>query len=408
MNTNNKSIAVIGAGIIGLSVSYYIAKCGYQVTLYDSSEPGSGTSRGHMNVIASYGLPAINQPDIWRNIPSYLFSKKSPVAVQWNYLPKMTSWLLQFLKNCHVQGMEKTASQLSPLLSQALGNYQELLQEIQGQELLTHKGVLYTWIKKSNQPTHHQVRIREQFGIEQQKLSREQIFELEPELSRELQGAWYFPKAHHTINPDKILKKIFQSFLHRQGEFIQKKINSISFQDSKPFLDNRVFDQVVICSGAFSKLLADQLEKISIPLEAERGYHVEYPGMQSLVSRPVSLADSGMYVTPLDYALRGGGTVELGGLHTKLTQARIDYIHSDAKRLLPKLQDYQNPWLGYRPTLPDCLPVIGPSSQHPQIYYAFGHNHLGWTLGPTTGKLIAAMINQKQTPIQELSIRRFQ
>ena len=99
-----------------------------------------------------------------------------------------------------------------------------------------------------------------------------------------------------------------------------------------------------------------------------------------------------MYLTPLHNRLRAVGTVELGGLQSSISQARIDYIARDAKRLLPALQDYQNPWLGFRPTLPDCLQVLGRSPKFKNIFYAFGHNHLGWTLGPTTGKLITNLM----------------
>ena len=389
---NQKKIAVIGAGIIGLSTAYYLQKAGYQVILIDKQEPGLGTSRGHASMIANYGVPGINQPQVWQQLPRYLFSKSSPIAIQWSKIGKLTPWLIQFLKNCNSTSMKKTALHTSYLLKRALPNYQDLLQEIGSQNLLTHRGVLYVWIDPQQQPNSTQINIRSESGVEQIKLSGEEIRELEPNLSNQILGGWHFPKAHHTLDPDLILKKLYQSFLSRGGQFQKEEVTSIKPREDTTQVNNHEYDQLVVCTGAFSKSLVRQIEGRFIPLETERGYHIEFIEKQELLSRPTSLVESGMYLTPLHNRLRAVGTVELGGLHSEISQARINYIAREAKRLLPSLQDYQKPWLGYRPTLPDCLPVLGKSPKFKNIFYAFGHNHLGWTLGPTTGKLITDLI----------------
>ena len=404
---NQKKIAVIGAGIIGLCTAYYLQKAGCRVILIDKQDPGSGTSRGHASMIANYGVPGINQPQVWGQIPRYLFSKFSPIAIQWSKIGKLTPWLIQFLKNCNTTSMRKTALYTSSLLKSALPNYQELLQEIGSQNLLNHGGVLYVWIDPRQQPNPSQINIRSESGVEQIKLSGQEIRELEPNLSKQIQGGWHFPKAHHTLDPDLILKKLYQSYLSQGGQFQKEDVSAIHPSENLIQINNNQFDQVVLCTGAFSKSLVKQIEGHIIPLETERGYHIEFYDKQQLLSHPTSLVESGMYLTPLHNRLRAVGTVELGGLHTKISQARINYIARDAQRLLPSLQDYQNPWLGFRPTLPDCLPVLGKSPKFKNIFYAFGHNHLGWTLGPTTGKLICNLII-KNIPIdQTFHISRF-
>ena len=400
-------IAVIGAGIIGLCSAYYLQKAGCQVILIDKQEPGSGTSRGHASMIANYGVPGINQPQVWGQLPRYLFSKTSPIAIQWSKIGKLTPWLIQFLKNCNSTSMKKTAAHTSSLLKSALPNYQELLKEVGTQNLLTHRGVLYVWIDPHQQPNSSQVNIRSESGVEQIKLSGEEIRELEPNLSSQIQGGWHFPKAHHTLDPDIILGKLHQSFLSRGGQFQKEEVSAIHPKEGSIQINHSDYDQVVVCTGAFSKSLVRQIEGQFIPLETERGYHIEFIEKQQLLSRPTSLVESGMYLTPLRKRLRAVGTVELGGLHSNISQARIDYIARDAKRLLPSLQDYQNPWLGYRPTLPDCLPVLGKSPKFKNIFYAFGHNHLGWTLGPTTGKLITDLICHGREINSVYSINRY-
>ena len=400
-------IAVIGAGIIGLCSAYYLQKAGSQVILIDKQEPGTGTSRGHASMIANYGVPGINQPQVWGQLPRYLFSKSSPIAIQWSKIGKLTPWLIQFLKNCNTTSMKQTALHTSTLLKSALPNYQELLKEVGAQNLLTHRGVLYVWIDPRQQPNTSQVNIRSESGVEQIKLSGQEIRELEPNLSSQIQGGWHFPKAHHTLDPDLILEKLYQSFLSRGGQFQKEEVSAIHPKEGSTQINHIDYDQVVVCTGAFSKSLVKQIEGQSIPLETERGYHIEFIEKQQLLSRPTSLVESGMYLTPLHNRLRAVGTVELGGLHSNISQARIDYIARDAKRLLPSLQDYQNPWLGYRPTLPDCLPVLGRSPKFKNIFYAFGHNHLGWTLGPTTGKLITDLICHGREINSVYSINRY-
>ena len=404
---NHKKIAVIGAGIIGLSTAYYLQKAGSQVILFDKQEPGFGTSRGHASMIANYGVPGINQPQVWQQLPRYLFSKSSPIAIQWSKIGKLTPWLIQFLKNCNSTSMKKTALHTSYLLKRALPNYQDLLQEIGSQNLLTHRGVLYVWIDPQQQPNSTQINIRSESGVEQIKLSGEEIRELEPNLSNQILGGWHFPKAHHTLDPDLILEKLYQSFLSRGGQFQKEEVTSIKPREDTTQVNNYEYDQLVVCTGAFSKFLVKQIEGQFIPLETERGYHIEFIKKNELLSRPTSLVESGMYLTPLHNRLRAVGTVELGGLHNKISQARINYIARDAQRLLPLLQDYQNPWLGFRPTLPDCLPVLGKSPKFKNIFYAFGHNHLGWTLGPTTGKLITDLINNGREINSVYSIDRY-
>ena len=402
-----KNIAVIGAGIVGLSTAYYLQSSLNKVTLYDQYDPGSGTSRGHASVIANYGIPALNQNDVWKNLIKYLFYKNSPLSIKFSYLHKSLPWLIHFLRNCNSISMNFTAEQTANLLKKALPTYQNLLNEIQANDLIVNRGVLYVWIDEKEKPTKNQIKIREKNNIEQFYLSKSEILDLEPYLNPNIKGGWYFPKAHHTLNPDKILSKIFIKFKEKNGQFIKEKISHISFINQKFLINSQTYDEVVICCGAFSNTLVKQLEGKSIPLETERGYHLEFQDMQRFLSRPICLVDSGMYLTPLDNCIRAAGTVELAGNSNEINYSRINYIDRGSKRLISELKNYQKTWLGFRPTLPDCLPIIGKSPNHNNLYYAFGHNHLGWTLGPVTGKMITKLINKEESDNQAYKIDRF-
>ena len=163
-----------------------------------------------------------------------------------------------------------------------------------------------------------------------------------------------------------------------------------------------IFDKLVIACGAFSKKLTDKLHE-KIPLETERGYHVHFKNHENLISRPVVWSDRGFGMTPMDQGLRVVGTVEFGGLKNPLSKSRIKNLILNAKDMLngiPNDQIHEDEWLGFRPTLPDFLPVIGPSKNYENVYYTFGHHHLGWTLGAISGKIISKLIANENTNLQ--------
>ena len=156
------------------------------------------------------------------------------------------------------------------------------------------------------------------------------------------------------------------------------------------------FDKAVIACGAFSKRLTDQVNE-NIPLDTERGYHIHFKGCDHLISRPVVFQNRGFGMTPMEQGLRVVGTVEFGGLKNPVTKSRINNLINNAKYLLDGLPEHEDEWLGFRPTLPDYLPVIGPSKNYNNVFYCFGHHHLGWTLGAISGKIISKMISNEKT-----------
>jgi glycine/D-amino acid oxidase-like deaminating enzyme len=144
-------------------------------------------------------------------------------------------------------------------------------------------------------------------------------------------------------------------------------------------------------------------------LDTERGYHVHFKKMDHLISRPVIFLDRGFGLTPMNQGLRAVGTVELGGLKNPPSKKRIEYLVQSAKELLPQLGSHEDEWLGFRPTLPDFLPILGPSLKNKNIVYAFGHHHLGWTLGAITGKIVSGIIAEEKTnlDLSPYSSKRF-
>ena len=399
---SKSSIGVIGAGIQGICISLCLIKKGFKVTLIDHDDPGKDSaSYGNAGHFSPYASVPINRPDVLADIPSMLLSSTGPLALKWNYALKMAPWFLKFVKNCSRKNMMHTAKYMHQILDLALPAYDELFEKIDISGLVESRGIIYFWTNKDLKSRELEINIRNELGIKQQLLTPHEIHDLEPHIKQIYHGGVLYPNARHTRNPKKILLKLFNSFLKKGGRFERQNVQTISFTpDNKPVvktdLDFYTFNKLVVACGAFSKKLTDQVDE-KIPLDTERGYHVHFKGHDHLLSRPVIFLNRGFGITPMEQGLRAVGTVEFGGLDNPPSKKRIMNLVNSTKYLFPELGKHEDEWLGFRPTLPDFLPVIGPSKNHKNLFYSFGHHHLGWTLGAISGKIIAGMIAKENT-----------
>jgi len=330
-----------------------------------------------------------------------LFSSFGPLSLKWNYVPKLIPWFLNYLKNCNKHSALHTARYMHQILNLSNDAYEEIFQEIDTTGLVEKNGIIYVWTNKSLKSRNLEIKVRNDFGIEQKLLSQKEVLELEPNLNPVFDAGVIYENAMHARDPHGILKKIFKLFLEKGGKFIQTNIKSleqVNINETVIRSENEEykFEKSVIASGAFSKKLTDQLGE-NIPLDTERGYHVHFKNKDNLIKRPVIFLDRGFGMTPMNQGLRAVGTVELGGLKNPPSKKRIEYIVNCAKELLPQLGKHEDEWLGFRPTLPDFLPIMGPSLKNKNIIYAFGHHHLGWTLGAVTGKIISGIVAEEKT-----------
>jgi D-hydroxyproline dehydrogenase len=399
---NHKSrIGIVGAGIQGISNALFLQKKGFDVTIFDKDEVGSpAASYGNAGHFSPYACVLMNRPDILTDVPAMLLSSKGPLALKWNYVPKMIPWFLQFLRNCTTKRMMHTAKNMHQILDLALSAYDELFDDIDLDGLVEKKGILYIWNDQSLKSRELEIKVRNELGVDQQVVSPKEIHDLEPNIKPFYHGGVYYKYGRHARNPKKILLKLFSLFLKNGGKFLKMNVQDINFDDEKPTVKTEtqryIFDKLVIACGAFSKKLTDNLGE-KIPLDTERGYHVHFKDCDHLLSRPVIFQNRGFGITPMEQGLRVVGTVEFGGLKNPLSKPRVKNLINNAKYMLGDLPEHEDEWLGFRPTLPDFLPVIGPSKNYKNIFYCFGHHHLGWTLGPISGKIIAGMIAEENT-----------
>ncbi len=412
-----KSVGIVGSGIQGVCVGLQLIKKGIPVTIFDRHDPLSSdfksASYGNAGHFSPYAVLQFNRTDVLYDVPKMLLSSNGPLALKWNHIPKMFNWFIHYLKNFNEKSMLHTAKYMHQILNLSNDAYEEIFKEIDIKNLVEKKGIIYVWTKNNLKSRELEIKVRNDLGIKQKLLSQKQILDLEPNLKPVFDGGVIYETAMHARDPHGILKEIFKLYLNKGGKFIQENITEIKqteYNQTTIKSESREynFEKSVIASGAFSKNLTDQLGE-DIPLDTERGYHVHFKNMDHLISRPVIFLDRGFGITPMNQGLRAVGTVELGGLKNPPSKKRINYIIKCAKELLPQLCEHEDEWLGFRPTLPDFLPIMGPSLKNKNIIYAFGHHHLGWTLGAVTGKIVSGIVAGEKTnlDLSPYSSKRF-
>ncbi len=400
---NKKRVGIIGAGIQGICNALFLQKKGFEVVIFDKEEPGSLASYGNAGHFSPYASVPLNRPDILTDVPAMLLSSTGPLALKWNYVPVMIPWFLKFIRNCTQKKMMHTAKYMHQILDLSLPAYEELFDEIDTENLVVSNGIMYIWSNKNLSSRELEINIRDELRVKQQLLNPKEIHDLEPNIKPIYDGGVFYSYAKHTNNPRRLLLKLFDLFLEKGGKFNKYQIKDINFDDEKPVLRTEsqrfVFDKIVIACGALSKKLTNDLFE-NIPLDTERGYHIHFKDCEHLISRPVVFSNRGFGMTPMEQGLRVVGTVEFGGLKNGPSKSRIKNLVENAKFMLDGLPKHEDEWLGFRPTLPDFLPVIGPSKNYKNVFYSFGHHHLGWTLGAISGKIISKMISEENTNLE--------
>jgi len=319
-------------------------------------------------------------------------------------LPKLTPWLLRFAWASRPSEVERIGYQLGVLLSHAKDALTPLIEVAKGEDLVASNGTLYLYGSEADfNKAKPDIDLRRRNGIPVTELTKAEISDLEPQLNPVYKRGLFFENAQHLLSPLSLLERMGASVIARGGQMITNKamgITRVSADQLKVELQGSsiLADKVVVAAGAWSKRLAHTLGD-QLPLDTEQGYHLMYNAQQQLLSRPVGWADAGVYLTPMNDGLRAAGTVELAGLNNPVNQRRLKIISGTVNSLLPQLKNYDSQWTGFRPSMPDSKPVIGRSKKDKDVYYAFGHGHIGVTLSGITGKLISEMVDDQPTSI---------
>ncbi|MFH4482129.1 NAD(P)/FAD-dependent oxidoreductase [Vibrio diabolicus] len=402
---NNKpTVAVVGAGVVGLCTALEAQRHGLQVTLLDKGLPGEGASFGNAGYLATELIDPLATKKTLSAAPRMWLDPKGPLALPWKYLPQALPWLARFVRSASSARVEASRQALYQLNQAAVPAWQRCLADIGAEEYLVPSGYLLVWESenKLDEAKTHAAYLA-QWDIESVLLQGAQLREKEPELAETVSHALFFPNACRVKDPYLLSKQLFAVFQARGGCFEQTEVSEILPQENAVGVVTATsqsrFEHVVLCTGAWGKPLLEQTG-ISVPLEAERGYHltIETADMETPpLQHPIGSAERKFVMSPLASGLRVVGITEIGGLRLPEFARRFNVLRHHSRQLLPRLNNPAlkvSEWMGHRPTLADSLPVIDQHPRHSRLLFAFGNQHLGLTQAAISAELVISLLRQ--------------
>ncbi|MES0208746.1 FAD-binding oxidoreductase [Mesorhizobium sp. M0028] len=399
MNDNaTLDVAIIGGGIIGICAAGFLAEAGRNVTIFDRTGICEETSSGNAAALAFSDVLPLAHKGMIRQLPKWLADPLGPLSIPPAYLPKLLPWLVRFWRAGRSDRYEAGLAAQAGMMKLAEAEWMGLLDRSGTRPMLHEDGSLELYESEAEfKASLPGWAARQRFGIGFNHVEGSALAALQPGLSPRFARGTFVP-GWKTVADPKLLGKALWAYAERLGARFEKaRIERIEAGQGDAILTmadgtTRRAKHVVIAAGAWSHLLARHLGD-GIPLETERGYNTTLPKTAFDVKRQLIFSGHGFVITPLETGLRVGGAVELGGLERPPNYARSKALLEKAQKFLPGLDPANGrEWMGFRPSLPDSLSVIGRSQKTPSVVYGFGHGHLGLTQAAATGRLIRELV----------------
>ena len=398
---------VIGAGLVGAACALRLAQGGCQVLLLDAEAPGQGASFGNAGHVATEQVFPLASPEVIRASWRYLFAAESPLRLRIPYLLPLLPWMARFVWAARPAAFARGVAGLLALQQTALKDLGDLMREAGIAQLLHADGYLRAWESEAGEQAARAdaARLRP-YGVETTVVGQDFLRRRAPGLATGVQGAVFYPGTAHVDDPVAVCQGFVEALLRHGGLVRQQRVLSIrQARDDRVTLDlaqgGRLrCRQVLLCAGAWSGPLAASLG-YRVPLDTERGYHITGPWSsprgtgadQAAVHIPVASTERKVILTPMSMGLRMTGTLEFGGLQLPPDPRRYSLLRRQLQALLPSVDSSRaTTWMGFRPSLPDHLPVLGRAPRQNNVFFAFGHQHLGLTLSGVTARLMAELM----------------
>jgi D-amino-acid dehydrogenase len=392
-------VAVIGAGIVGVSTAEWLRRDGHEVTLIDRIEPGdpAQTSYGNAGILASSGIIPVAVPGLVAKAPKMLLDPLGPLHLRWRHLPRLLPWLMPFLRRATMPDVERTASALADLLGGSVDQHRALARGTPAERFIREGPYIHLYRNRAeyeaDEPFHA---VRRAHGLRMEERDRARLLQDDPWLGEHYGFAACWMDNGWITDPGAYVAALFDHFRRHGGSFLRGEAGGLRPLEEGAEVtvagETRRFDRAVLSAGAWSATLARRLGH-DPKLETERGYHLVLRGPNRRPPFPYSLSDGKFIATPMDAGIRAAGQVEFGGFDPRLSEKPFRIFRTRLLQLYPDLEwEGEERWLGHRPSTVDALPFIGPSPKVPAIYFAFGAQHVGLTSGPRTGRLIADLV----------------
>lgn len=388
-----KRAVVIGAGIIGACCAFSLQRAGFEVLLLEKDEPGRAASYGNSGSIGLSSTPPLGVPGMLRDVPRMLLDPNHALVIRWKRLLPSLPWFLKFARTLKPARVEAISRARAALLARSGAAYDDLLATIGRPELIYGSGLIFAYESEGAfKGARYGIELRRRTGIEVQELAGDALRELEPTISGKATHGIFLPNVRTVTNPLHLTQAIMTAFVQAGGRVRREEVKGFERDGDKvsAVLTDRgrhACDLAVISAGAWSRRLVRMLGD-TVPLEAERGYHImiEHPRMVPAI--PVVSGDHNVSITTMDGDLRMTTMAEFAAIDAPADHDRAMRVFKAASGLIRDLEiKVASRWVGSRPSTPDSLPVIGRSPVAGNVLYAFGHGHLGVTFGAVTGNL---------------------
>ncbi len=394
-----KRVAVIGAGIVGVSAALWLQRDGHDVILIDRSEPGEGASYGNGGVLASCSIVPVTAPGLIKKAPKMLFDPDQPLFLKWGYLPKLLPWLIQYLKRANAEDTKRIADALFPIVGDSLADHQALSAGTPAEKWIVPSDYLYIYDDRAHfEGDAFGWSLRKAHGFVWDELEGEGFRAYDPAFSSALGFAVKMGGHGRISDPGRYVKDLAAHMAERGGSLIKADVTDIVRENGqvtgiRAGGETIQADAAIVATGVWSGGLARKLG-LTVPLESERGYHLELWEPNIMPRSPVMIASGKFVATPMEGRLRLAGIVEFGGLEAPPSAAPIALLKKNIEAAIPGLRWKEtSEWMGHRPAMADSIPVIGEVPGVKNAFLGFGHHHVGLTGGPKTGRLLSHLVS---------------
>jgi D-hydroxyproline dehydrogenase len=406
------TIAVIGAGVIGSAVAFALARDGRRVVLLDRAEPGvAGASFGNVGHIAAELVEPLPSPGLlcgfWRELIAFGGALDLPARQALRMLP----WIRMFAAAAFRRA--ENTRQLAPLVLPAAAQWARWLEQIGRPDLLRRHGHYeIEFGPRSVARVRAQALRMEQLGIKTRPATAEQLLPLRRAAHANMAAGLWFENSAHVMDPLEAVRAFAAAAASRHATLRILDVRAlVSRGDKIEILSEQSalsVDAAVVCAGMGSQPLLAPFG-LHAPLQSVRGYHIELPGHAPFLDAPVVYNREHLLVTPMSGRLRASSYMEFHPPDAPADPRKPARLRQKARALGYACELEGPSWVGARPVLPDYLPGIGRAREPKNLFYAIGHQHIGLTIAPITAELVADLVAQRSPrhPISAFDLRRF-
>ncbi|WDR06471.1 FAD-binding oxidoreductase [Devosia rhodophyticola] len=405
VQSERADVVIVGAGIIGLSTAFRLQQAGRKVTLIDKAGIAQGASFGNAAAFAFSDVLPLSAKGMLAKVPGWLLDPLGPLSIRPTYFPTILPWLVRFWRAGWRDKCEASIAAQVALMELASSEMASLTQAAGTAHMVRSNGSLELYESEAEfNASLSGWSVRERHGIDFEHVRGNQLSQLQPGLAPRFIAGTIVPRWQTVAEPYEFACALGEAVIGQGASLLTQTVAAVHPTEGGVTItmdDGNTLnaEQAVIACGAWSKALTTGLGE-NLPLDTERGYNTTLPAGAFDLQRQLIFGGHGFVVTPLDQGIRIGGAVELGGLELKPNYARADAMLNKAAEFMPGLNTAGGKqWMGFRPSMPDSLPVIARSKASPNIVYAFGHGHLGLTQSAATGRLVTDLLQHQPTPI---------